>query len=508
MKTLHQCLLDYPLVLLQAIAEMRGVRLASTGQQQVADQLAAALTDPPNIAAAVAACSPEAQAALRELIAASGRVTAPAFARAHGELRTFGPGRLARETPWRNPINAAEELWYRSLIARGFAPLGAGLAEFVFVPRDVLPHLPLAAAEPPGFHLAPAPQPAVVQIAADSLLEDACTLLSFVQEEGAWVDHRSRWRARSLAALNERLMFPARLDSFDPEESGDPLALLLHLAKRLGWLREEQRQLHLQAAPVRTWLEGTHPQQRQLLWAAWRDAPEWDDLCRSPGLRCESTGPHDRRVARHKLLGHLARCEAGVWYAVSDFAAAVKRVDPDFQRPDGDYRSWYVRDAASGRYLMGFEHWEQVEGTLIAYVLSGPAHWLGATDVGEFPPHAADGAAAPPAAATFRLTAAGAALLGLAAEEPPQPTPPRLTVQPDFRVLVPHGTACFDRFRLGRFAVWEASRPAFRYRITQAALKHAQEQGISTAPILAFLRRASGGDLPPNIVRALTTWEK
>ena len=495
MKTLQQCLLDYPLVLLQAIAERRGVRLASKVPQEAADQLASALTDPPNIAAAVAACSPAAQAALRQLIAAGGRITAPAFARTYGELRTFGPGRLVRQAPWRDPINAAEELWYRGLIARGFAPLDTGLAEFVFVPSDVLPHLPLTAAEPPSFDLTPTGQPAAVQL-ADTLLEDACTLLSFVQQEGAWVDQRGRWRTRSLAGLNERLLRPSQLASFDADRSGDPLALLLHLVQRLGWLREERRQLHLQAAAVRAWLEETRAGQRGQLWAAWRDDAAWDDLCRTPGLRCESTGPRQPQAVRHRLLSHLARCQPGVWYAVNDFAAAVKRVDPDFQRPDGDYRSWYVRDAASGRSLMGFEHWEQVEGALIAYLLTGPAHWLGATEVGQL---SADSAA-------FRLTAAGAALLGLAAEEPPPS--PRLTVQHDFRVLVPYGTPCLDRFRLARFAVWEASRPAFCYRITQRSLKRALEQGISTARILAFLRRASGGDLPPNIVRALTTWEK
>jgi len=508
MRTLQQCLQDYPLVLLQAIAELRGVPLVSNVQQEVVDQLATALADPPNIAAAVASCSPEARRALRELITAGGRITVPAFTRTYGELRAFGPGRLAREVPWRRPVNVTEELWYRGLISRTFAPLAEGTAEFIFVPSDVLPHLPLTPIEPPNFDIAPASEPGSVHLADDALLEDACTLLGFVQMEGAWVDHRGRWRERSLAALNERLLRPATLDVFDAEESGDPLALLLHLAGRLGWLREEQRRLHLQAAPVRAWLAGTRAQQRQALWAAWRDDAEWDDLCRVPWLRCEGTWHHDPLAARQKLLGYLAHCQPGVWYAVSDFAAAIKAVDPDFQRPDGDYRSWYVRDEASGRYLSGFESWEQVEGALIAYVLTGPAHWLGATDVGDCPSHASGSGIADFAAAKFRLTQAGAALLGLAVGGPREPRPPRLTVQPDFRILAPHGTPCFDRFRLARFTVWEASRPAFRHRITQRALKRARQEGISTERILAFLRRASGGDLPPNVIRALKRWKE
>jgi len=508
MRTLQQCLQDYPLVLLQAIAQMRGVSLGSDVRQEVIDQLAAALTDPPSIAAAVDSCSQEAKAALRALIAAAGRIPALTFARTYGTWRTFGPGRLAREAPWRHPANAAEELWYRGLIARAFAPLGEGTAEFVFVPSDVLPHLPLAPAEPPRFDIAPTTQPARVHLANDNLLEDACTLLSFVPEEGVWVDHRGCWQERSLAALNERLLCPVSLDTFNPQESGSPLALLLRLVERLGWLREEGRRLHLQATPVRAWLEGTRSQQRRALWTAWRDDPEWDDLCRTPGLHCEGTWHHDPRAGRQRLLSHLARCQPGVWYMVSDFAAAIKAVDPDFQRPDGDYHSWYVRDEFSGRYLSGFESWERVEGALIAYVLTGPAHWLGATDVGDLPPCKPDRGAAELARAKFRLTLRGAALLGLVAEPPPEPKPPRLRVRSDFRILAPHGTPCFDRFRLARFAAWEASRPVFRYRITQRALRRAREQGISARRILAFLRRASGGHLPPNVVRALQRWKE
>lgn len=508
MKSLQQCLQDYPRVLLEAIAELRKVVLTSDVRGEIVDQLAAALTDPPSIVAAVASCSPEAKAALKALLATEGRIPAPAFARTYGEVRSFGPGRLAREAPWRHPANAAEELWYRALIARAFAPLGEGVAEFVFVPSDVLPYLPLEPAELPRFEPVPVPEPARVQPACDALLEDACTLLGFVLMEGARVDHRGRWRKRSLAALNERLLCPARLDAFDPAESGEPLALLLHLAGRLGWLREEGRRLRLRAAPARAWLEGTRAQQRQALWVAWRDDEEWDDLCRVPPLGCEGSWHHDPLAARQKLLGYLARCQPGAWYAVSDFAAAIKAVDPDFQRPDGDYRSWYIRDRVSGRYLRGFESWEQVEGALIAYVLTGPAHWLGATDVGDLARDKADGGASNLAEAKFRLTPVGAALLGLAPEGVAEPKPPRLRVRSDFRILAPHGTACGDRFRLARFTVWEASRPAFRYRITQGSLRRAQQQGISTERILTFLRRASEAPLPPNVVRALQRWKE
>ena len=36
---------------------------------------------------------------------------------------------------------------------------------------------------------------------------------------------------------------------------------------------------------------------------------------------------------------------------------------------------------ASGEYLRGFEHWDEVDGRLIRYIITGPLHWLGVLDL-------------------------------------------------------------------------------------------------------------------------------
>ena len=253
-------------------------------------------------------------------------------------------------------------------------------------------------------------------------------------------------------------------------------------------------------------------QQVHILWSAWRDDTAWNDLDSVPGLRCEGTWRHDPRAARHRLLVHLRQCQPGVWYSVAALAAAIHESDPDFQRPDGDYDSWYVRHEASGRFLRGFEHWHDVEGALIAHVVTGPVHWLGATDVGGTDSEPT--ASAPdcplgivPASAVFRLTRSGAVLLGLTADAPLEENRRRLTVRPDFSVLAPFGTRVLDRFRLSRFAEWERSHPEYCYRITRQSLLRAHKQGISSKRILAFLQRASASDLPPNIIDTLSPGE-
>ena len=88
------------------------------------------------------------------------------------------------------------------------------------------------------------------------------------------------------------------------------------------------------------------------------------------------------------------------WWALEGFIMAVKETEPDFQRPGGDYDSWYIRGEDSEEYLTGFDNWEAIEGALLEYYLTGPMHWLGLVDL-------ADEAA--------RLTAYGRAFLGQAA---------------------------------------------------------------------------------------------
>ena len=107
----------------------------------------------------------------------------------------------------------------------------------------------------------------------------------------------------------------------------------------------------------------------------------------------------------------------------------------------------------------------------------------------------------------FRITATGSPLLGASPPTAAGSPSRRIRVQPDSLILAPHGTACFDRFRLAYFSEWQASRPEFRYRITRKSLGRAADQGITPQRIVAFLKRACGTSLPDGVVRSLTQSE-
>ena len=406
---------------------------------------------------------------------------------------------MEREQIWRDPISPAEGLWYRGFISRAFEQGPEGTYEVVFVPPELLAHLPTQTAPPPSIALEPTPDPAVVRSSGDALLDDACTLLAYLQNERLRPDSAGDWPANHVARLTRRLRDP------DPAR----LAFLRHLARSLGWLRvTDSNRLRPDPEPVTAWLQSPTAQQRSALASAWRDDPTWNDLFHVPTLRPEDTGGwrNDPLLARKSILRHLKtihrepaeRRGPDTWYALDDFVAVIRRADPDFQRPDGDYTTWYIRDAASTAYLSGFENWDDVEGALIRYVITAPMAWLGLTNVGVAAP---DG----PPITTFRLTLAGAAFLNLA-DPPSEPEPAPLTLRTDFSVRVPP-TRRYERFQLARVADWVRTSDPFVYRLTPNSLERARQQGIPVARVLEFLRQVTSAPVPRFVEAALTRWD-
>lgn len=511
MRTLLVSLSEHPLTMLRGLAELRGVELASNARDEAAMQLAAALGEETATAAAVQAVSPRAQAAWSALRQAGGRMKSAAFAREHGEIRAVGPGRLEREATWRQPENAAEELWYRGLIFRTFADFGDGPMEYIYIPEDLPlpPHAggtPAQASRPRGAPLKPVAPPQRGQHSLNSLAVDACTLLSALREEPLALDERGRPDPGRAAQLRAALLLPGAV-RFD---------LLVTLAQANGWLAADRGRWVVDNERTGAWLRLTHWEQMSLLYSTWRDGTAWNDLRRTPGLLAEGEWYNDAPLARRRLLRLLARLDAKSWYALSDLISLMKRADPDFQRPDGNYTGWYLKEAGSGRYLSGFENWDAVEGRLLRFLIEGPLFWLGAValdgegrvGVGE----AEHGEHA------FRLTPAGAAWLASRMPQAP-PRPARLSVADDFTVTAPLLLPLLDRYRLSRFAdpsgepAWELRRDTWtpaptRHRITRSSLARARASGLKGRDAASFLKRAAGGRVPAKVAAAIQRYDR
>jgi hypothetical protein len=486
-RDLYHTLLDYDLVLLRAIAEQWGITLVARQPREMAAELAEQIARPERLKQAWHddVCRP----ALAALAAAGGRMAAPQFDRRFGEVRRFGPGRLERERPWAAPANPAEALWYRGLIGRAFESGPAGPQAFVYIPPDVLEMTDSASQRSTIISGVAAAEPEQFTPAPTTLVDDLCTLLARLQVSRTTADRQGRSALRRRQALARHL-----LDATGVEDDTARFAFLWGVGLAAGLIAAGR---YLKPAPeqARAWLSTGREAQLAALAAAWRDDPNWNDLWRVPSLRPEDTGwRNDPLLARRAILRMLAALnQENAWWDLPAFIAAVKAHEPDFQRPTGDYASWYIRDAASGEYVTGFESWDAVEGALIRYLISGPLHWLGQADI---------------AAGAFRLTPRGVRFL---AGQPPAPDAEdaaRLSIQPDGSMHAPRTANRYDRFQIARVTTWVAAGETYEYRFTPGSLARAQEQGIHVQQVLNFLGRASGGDVPDALTRALRRWEQ
>ncbi len=527
MKNLHRCLIDCDMAMLRAIAQRRGIELTSNRQREVVEQLAEVLAQPESMADVLETLRPQEREALESLVSEGGRKKTHIFFRQYGEIRPFGPGRLERERPWESPISAAEGpvlspaegLWYSGLVYRAFDEVEGQTSEFIFVPQDLLPLLPGVEKEPPA--LAPAVAPAVVKTASTpsairqgdlTLVQDTCAFLSHLQNEDVKPLKDGSLARRDMEGISKRFLVKESED----EQGTERLAFLQHLCQRLRLVHTSEGFLKPNPPEARRWLKAPRGEQLRALQEAWRDDPDWNELWRVKSLRCEPTGwRNDPLLARKKILEHLARCPPQQWLSLVSFTDTIKKSEPDFQRPDGDYTSWYIRQVATGQYLTGFEHWDQVEGALVVHLVTKPLHWLGVTSLGY------DAGGTPRA---FLITPWGAAFLGLPGKMPAEAALPLrqsfdraqdkaqdiapMVVRPDFTIIAPGKGSLYDRLQLERIAAWQSSGDFYVYRITRDSLARGLRQGITIEMILAFLKRVSGGKVPKNVVSALRNWDK
>ncbi len=499
-KTLRESLVDYDMALLRALAEMRGALLTSNHQTTAADELATQLVSPASVAIACADLSPAEAEALAELQSAGGWMEAPRFVRRHGAVRPMGPGRLERERPWLAPANPAEGLWYRGFIFKGFWQTESGLVEVVYLPSDLLPLLPAAPAARATFAMAPAAEPRHVQPAGGAMVEDVFNLLVTVRNHDVPLGETGDMlRLKDLQAVNALSVAPVPAAA---AASDDRLALVVRLGRAAELVSvAHQERLSLNAERVRGWLQATPAGRLAGLQAAWRDDPDWNDLWHVPTLKPQPTGgwKNDPLLARRKVLGFLAGCQPAQWYRLDDFVAAVKAADPDFQRPDGDYSTWYLHDLR-GQSLMGFEHWDEVEGALLRSLVIGPLHWLGMVDLG------CDEESGPPVA--FRLTNLSSEAQG-SPERGGEPAPAAMVVDETCTVRVPLNASLYDRFQLARCAdLVQRGVDEITYRISPVSLARARRQGISAEQVGSFLARVAGQPLPPKVAEAMQRWHK
>ncbi|MBE9473316.1 MAG: helicase-associated domain-containing protein [Chloroflexi bacterium] len=478
MPDLAQSLGRYDLGYLQIVAELWGIEFTATEFSQGIEILIPILLDSQLAEEMVQSLSPEAQAALADLVRKDGRMTWSFFTRRYGEVREMGSGRRDRARPYLDPISTAEVLFYRALIDRTFFDSPSGPEEFAYIPDDLMPLLDatqVISAQSFGRAALPAER-AFIILASDRILAEACTMLAALrmglpEDQIPLSDYPGHYplTPRSLKAL---LSAANLLDADDipvPE-------------------------------PTRSFLEAERGQALAQLANNWQNSKQLNELTLLPQLILEGEWSNDPLLARESILKFLANIPAETWWNIESFINAIHEQFPDFQRPAGDYDSWFIRHAEHGEYLRGFENWDQVDGELIHFLITGPLHWLGILDL------AAPGEGKPLTA--FRLFRWSDALLqGVAPQDLPLEDQ-KILVRSDARLMLSTRVPRSVRYQIARFSEWdELERETYHYRITPPSLRRASKSGLLTSHLLSLLH--SNADLvPPNLVTALERWDE
>lgn len=444
---------------LRITAELWGLELNPRELDSGAEAAAALMLDPRLADEVIQSLDPTARAALEALLEADGRMPWAAFARRFGDVREMGAGRRDREKPHLQPASAAEVLFYRALLGRAFFDTSKGPQEFAYVPEDLLILLRRStpvkehAAEPPGRPAQKSDHSHVVS-ASDHLLDEATTHLAALRTDHAAGD--------------------------DPVLRG-----LLEAASIL-------KQGRPQADRIKSFLEMPRADAMRLLVDSWRGSETFDELRLVPGLICEGTWVNHPRATRDFLLGQLRSVPRTSWWSLPSFIGHLKQKYADFQRPPGDFDSWFIKSAADGSYLRGFSSWDQVDGALIRFLINGVMHRLGLIDLGASGPDSAPTA--------FRIGHV---------THPATKEDGRLHVSSQGHIASPASVPRAVRYQLSRFCEWDEPKGGqHRYRVTPASLTRAREQGLTAEQLLALLVKHADAGIPPSLVEALKRWDR
>jgi hypothetical protein len=474
MPDLKHRLQNHDLGFLDIVADFWGLELSAPDVRAALPRLVKGMLNPDILLEVVEALPDPARRALETLQASEGWLPWPRFSRAYGPLREVGPGKRDREQPHLNPVSAAEVLWYRALIGRDFLRRAGELQECAYIPdelRKLLPPPQSIEPGPPG--RAASPEETAFEIpATDRILDHCCTLL---------------------AAL--RLGDPERSPAAAAWQP--PLPVVHALLRAVKLISTEEQPVPEDARPFLEMSRG-----EALAWLAqgWRESDLFNELRLVPSLSCEGAWRNDPQATRENVLDLLKDLPEGEWWQLESFIKAVREQQPDFQRPVGDYDSWLIQNARTGESLIGEGHWDEVDGALLRYLITGPMHWLGLMDLAAPEPKANPTA--------FRFSAWAQDLLqgkpaqGLAEEDQP------FVGHSDGKLTVSRLTPRLARYQVSRFGTWLAeTNAAYIYRLTPESLRAAAAQGLK-ASHLETLFSKFGEEPPPSLLTALENWEQ
>lgn len=459
---------------LRIIAGFWGIELESTDLGSALEELCASLLDLEAVTETMDILPAAARSALNALLESDGKMEWVAFARKYGEIREMGAGKRDRERPHLKPTSTSEILFYRGFIAKAFFDSGKGAQEFAYIPDDLLELIGEMGSEvenkgtkkysePLGRPATPVEKAHEIP-ATDFILDDATTYLA------------------ALRAGRSDCQSDLRLQN---------LLITANLIKKNT----------LQPEAVKKFLEASRPEALDMLFKAWLTSQTFDELRLIPSIICEGEWlrQNQPQVTREFLMDLIHAIPQNKWWSLPAFLRAIKEKYPDFQRPAGDYDSWFIKRASDGQYLRGFAYWDSVDGALVKYFLQ-VLHLLGKVDL-----------AAPEENkefTSFRIISFNVERPALSVSKG-STLNEKIGVTSNGRISVPRYFSRAVRYQISRFCEWDDEKGNdYFYSVSAQSLRRAGEQGLKAEQLLAMLVKYTNGTVPPALVKALKRWEQ
>jgi hypothetical protein len=475
MPDIIQSLQGKDLQFLHGVADTWGIELEAQDLRSAIQLLAHEMDQKALFDEVLDAFDDNSKTAILELHAADGKVPWASFTRKYGEIRGMGAAKRERERPDRNPANASETLWYSGILGKAFFKLQKEPLEYAYIADEIMAFISqkdgistggLADSRP-----ASSLEKQVTEPVNDSILDHMTTLLAAIRT-GQPLENIP-WRNQVI-----------------------PVSFLIHLAQCAHLIDEEN---HILPNQVRSFMEARRGEALMMLVQAWKNGP-FNDLHELPGLIFEGQWQNPAQETRQYVVDELHKIPAHTWWSLASFVESIHQNNPDFQRPAGDYDSWYIRRQNSESYLRGVRTWNEIDGALIRQMICGHMHWLGIMETASL-----EKGQAPTA---FRFSAWADALLAGATAPVLSAESESIKIRSDGTIHISRQASRAVRYQVARFCHMIQEEPAYyQYQIQSDSLTAASKAGLKVEQFASLLQKAGEKPIPPIVFTLLENWK-
>lgn len=424
---MKELLLNYDSNVLKEIARVHGVDTKTLAKPEVAERLAARLTQPAEIERSLAAAPLAERAILARVHAAGGAVWSDALKRILLNEGVVKATPKNKEYYWQEyegnsayaGTPALEDavasltrlglLFSRGPAARSRTIIIRDMGRELVIPDAVRAFLaPPASVSTGRDHAAPPREPSrVVAGSTRNFLRDLSRYWSFVRRNGSLELTTQGWLyKKTQTELLKTLGWSVEKKAdeqhtprlFFLRQQLRALKLLLPPAER-GYYPPEQNSFT--AADTRNFWSRPAHERIQAAFEAWRDGAAWNELRVPPASYAydhRREAPDELKGARRVILDHMRR-QAVItgrnhgWVALPALLDTVQLTHYEFLFPHHpntysyrDYSAYYQSHNPYGITYKDMETtqdgWEKVEAVIIRHMITGVLHWMGLTDVG------------------------------------------------------------------------------------------------------------------------------